>query len=105
MYLAFFTLELIDHVVAETNWYASLGLSSTHCSDGPMSKWETDSNEVKAYFGLCILIGMNMLPDLYDHWSTDEAFHYTPVPSRITRKRRPTMTTLSAEGSLAMKSA
>lgn len=86
MFLAFFTPELIDQIVVETNRYASLSLSSTHSGDGPVPKWETDSNEVKAYLGLCILMGMNKLPDLYDYWSTDEAFHYTPVASWITRK-------------------
>ena len=59
----------------------------THCGDSPVPKWETDSNEVKVYLGLCILMGMNKLPDLYDYWSTDEAFQYTPVASQITRKR------------------
>ena len=87
MFLAFFTPELIDYIVVETNRYASVCLSSTHCGDGPVHQWETDSNEVKAYLGLCILMGMNKLPDLYDYWSTGEAFHYTPVASRITRKR------------------
>ena len=87
MFLAFFTPELIDYIVVETNRYASVCLSSTHCGDGPVPQWETDSSEVKAYLGLCILMGMNKLPDLYDYWSTDEAFHYTPVASRITRKR------------------
>ena len=86
MFLAFFTPELIDYIVVQTNWYASVCLSSTHCGDGPVPQWETDSNEVKAYLGLCILMGMSKLPDLYDYWSTDEAFHYTPVASRITRK-------------------
>ena len=32
-------------------------------------------------------MGMNKLPDLYNYWSTDETFHYTPVASWITRKR------------------
>ena len=87
MFLAFFTPELIDHIVAETNRYASHCLSSTHTGDGPVPQWETDSNEVKAYLGFCILMGMNKLPDLYDYWSTDEALHYFPVASRISRKR------------------
>ena len=34
MFLAFFTPELIDHIAVETNWCASLCLSSTHCGDG-----------------------------------------------------------------------
>ena len=87
MFLAFFTPELIDYIVAETNRYASHCISSTHTGDGPVRQWETDSNEMKAYLGFCILMGMNKLPDLYDYWSTDEALHYFPVASRISRKR------------------
>ena len=87
MSLKFLTPELIDHIVVETNRYASFCLSSSHTGDGPVPQWETDSDEMKAYFGFCILMGMNKLPDLYDYWSSEEAFHYMPVASRISRKR------------------
>ena len=63
-----------------------LYLSSNHTGDGPVPHWETDSDEIKAYFGFCILMGMNKLPNLYDYWSSEEAFHYMPVVSRISRK-------------------
>ena len=79
MFLAFLTPELIDHIVLETNQYACRCLRSSHTGHGPVLQWETDRDEMKAYFGFSILMGMNKLPDLYDYWSSDEALHYIPV--------------------------
>lgn len=87
MFLALFTPQLLDHVVVETNRYATLCLSSTHEGEGPPPMWETDAEEIKAYLGFAILMGINKLPDLYDYWSTNEVFHYYPIASRIPRKR------------------
>ncbi len=87
LFLSMFTPELIDDIVQETNRYAALCLKAVHSGGGTVPTWETDGEELKAYFGFCVYMGMNRLPDLYDYWSLDEAFHYFPVASRITRKR------------------
>ena len=57
-----------------------------HSGEGLIPTWETNSEELKAYFGFSILMGMNRLPDLYDYWSVDKNLHYFPVASRIPRK-------------------
>ena len=87
IFLALFTLQLLEHIVVETNRYATLCLTSTHKGEGPPSTWETDAEEICAYLGFAILMGINKLPDLYDYWSTNELYHYFPIASRITRKR------------------
>ena len=87
LFLQLFTPELIDTIVIETNRYAVLCLEAAHSGDDPLPQWETNGDELKAYFGFSILMGMNRLPDIYDYWSLDETFHYFPVASRITRKR------------------
>ena len=43
--------------------------------------------EMKAYLGFCILMGINHLPALDDYWSTDPTRHYSPIADRITRDR------------------
>ena len=41
----------------------------------------------KSRLGFSILMGINVLPDIYDYWSLQESFHYFPIASRISRKR------------------
>ena len=43
-------------------------------------------DEVKAFIGFAILMGINELPEIRDYWSNDQ-LHYFPVASRIPRKR------------------
>ena len=87
VFLKFFTPELIDHIVHETNHYAALCLSAAANTSRPVTPWETNSDEIRAYLGFNILMGLNHLPELYDYWSLDECYHYFPIASRISRKR------------------
>ncbi len=72
--MSLFTPAHLDDIVTETNRYAALCLTTTHKGDGPPPTWETDSAEIKAYFGFTILMAFNKLPDLYDYWSVNPAF-------------------------------
>ena len=87
IFMTFFTPQLLEYIVTETNRFACQYLSATHEGEGPPPTWETNAEEMKAYLGFAILMGINRLPDLYDYWSTDEVFHYYPIASRIPRKR------------------
>ena len=52
------------------------------------SRWtQITREELQAYFGFCILMGINHLPALDDYWSTDPTLHYSGIASRITRDR------------------
>ena len=87
MFSHFCTPELVDLNVLETNRYATLCLSSVASAGRPVRSWETNAEELRAYLGFSMLMGLNCLPDLYDYWSLDECYHYFPVASRISRKR------------------
>ena len=87
VFLHFFIPQLIELIVQETNRYAALCLSSTAEAGKPVRDWKTNPEEIRAYLGFHILIGLNHLPDLYDYCSVDECYHYFPVSSRISRKR------------------
>ena len=43
--------------------------------------------EVKAYLGFFLLMGLIPLPSIYDYWSTNPIYHYSPIADRITRDR------------------
>ena len=87
LFLSIFTPQLIEYIVVETNRFASICLSATHTGDGPIPTWETNADELKAYFGFHILMGFNPLPEVRDYWSTNSFFHYFPIASRISRNR------------------
>ena len=44
-------------------------------------------DELCAYFGFMILMGIVRLPSLGDYWKKDMIYHYTPVAERISRDR------------------
>ena len=87
VFLHFFTPQLIELIVQETNHNAALCLFSTAEAGKPVRDWKTNPEEIRAYLGFHILMGLNHLPDLYDYWSVDACYHYFPVASRISRKR------------------
>lgn len=87
MFLSFFTPQLIDHIVVETNRYATACLTASHTGDGAVPEWKTNSEGIRAYLGFSVYMGINRLSELYDYWSTSDSLHYYPVASRIPRKR------------------
>lgn len=81
MFSHFFTGEIIDLLVRETNRYAAEVRAATS------SPWETNATEIRAYLGFHILMGINCLPEIRDYWSRDQKLHYAPITSRIPRDR------------------
>ena len=73
----FFNDQLL--IVEETNRYAA------QCLEGNReSTWETDVAELKAYFGIMIVMGVNKLPEIRDYWSLDSKLNNAYISSRIT---------------------
>ena len=83
MFAQFFTDELLSLIVRETNRFAAQCLEANNTS----GSWETDMEEVRAYLGLMVVMGISRLPEIRDYWSTDPKLHNTFVSSRITRNR------------------
>ena len=67
-------------IVEETNRYATQLLG-----DQPWTPLTTD--ELSAYLGFIILMGLVKLPSISEYWKRDEVFHYSPVADRISRDR------------------
>jgi len=52
------------------------------------STWsEVTTEELTAFFGFMVLMGLVPLPSLADYWSTDPTFHYARITDRISRDR------------------
>ena len=59
VFLSLLTGQLLRDIVVQTNKYAMDCLTAAHSGDGPAPQWQTDVEEIKAYFGFCILMGIN----------------------------------------------
>lgn len=76
-----FTPAVIEYVVCETNRYAE------QCLAGTNRVWTTNNQEMRAYLGFCILMGIVHEPEIRDYWSQSDLLHYSPIASRISRRR------------------
>jgi hypothetical protein len=79
-FLQFFTDELIEEIVVETIRYGNECLKDKNVS------WETNLGEIKAFFGMTIIMGFVCLPKLYDYWSTNIQLHAFSIANKISRK-------------------
>ena len=81
LFSLFFDSDLVSLIVKETNRYAEQELRGTEKS------WSTDTDEISAYMGFMILMGINRLPEIRDYWSVNENLRYAPIADRISRDR------------------
>ena len=52
------------------------------------SQWDAITvEELKAFIGFCLLMGVSRLPTIYDYWKRDPFLRYSPIADRISRKR------------------
>jgi hypothetical protein len=69
----FFNDEFLNNIVIETNRYVRHKISELQL--GPRSIWNSWSDvsvlEMKAFIGLIINMGIVLLPDLKDYWSSE----------------------------------
>ena len=81
LFSLFFDDELVGLIVNETNKYANQQLHGTDRS------WSTNADEIHAYMGFMILMGINRLPEIRDYWSANEKLRYAPIADKISRDR------------------
>ena len=68
--------------MVESNGYAA------QCKGELFQNWQAITvQELCAYMGFMILMGIVRLPRLDDYWRKDAIYHYNPVAGRITRDR------------------
>lgn len=70
-------------IVQQCNLYAQEVMS-----EEKYENWkEISTEDIEAYFGFMILMGINSLPSLEDYWKKDPVYHYAPVADCISRDR------------------
>ena len=74
----FFTKEVIQLLVEQTNLYAQ---------QNKPREWEDTTNEITAFLGLLIAMGIHGLPRFRMFWSTGPLFRVQPVADIMTRQR------------------
>ena len=77
--------DIVDDIVVETNRYALQKLSGNLQR---LAKWTAvTANELRAYFGVCIFMGINHLPCTADYWSPDEFTGNVGIQKVMTKNR------------------
>lgn len=77
----FFTNHLITMIAEQSNLYARASMG-----EEAYQKWEIiTTEEIKAYLGFFILMGLVRLPSIYDYWSTNLTYHYSRIADHISR--------------------
>ena len=67
MFELFFSDDLLDIIVEESNRYAAQVMGEER-----FREWrKITKEEVKAFFGFSILMGIDYLPSVDDYWSKD----------------------------------
>ena len=76
---------VFDLIVEETNRYARQTLTLSAAS---LAKWtDVNKRELKAYFGLCIIMGINTLPRITMNWSSNRYIGNMGVQETMTKNR------------------
>lgn len=79
----FFSADLIQLMVTESNRYAEEVMGKEK-----FALWtKITADELRAFLGFSILMGINQLPEIKDYWKVSEYFHYSPIADRIPRDR------------------
>ncbi len=83
VYHLFFTDNLREEIVEQTNRYAEQGME-----DEQYQRWKKVTvEELEAFLGFYILMAINQLPSIEDYWRRDPTTHYSPIADRMSRDR------------------
>ena len=63
--------SVVEHIASQTNLYAKEALSPVQYS----ARQDTTADEIRAFFGMNILMGLVQMPSIEDCWKTDKYFH------------------------------
>lgn len=84
----FITEELLDIITLETNNYAQQELNKRHSNKSRMKSWtNTTNNEIRAFLGVTLAMGLTQVPSLNLYWSKDKLFHNQFISSVMSRDR------------------
>jgi len=80
-----FTDEIVEKIVTESNKYARQKLA---LKPQQLENWvDTTASEMKAFLGVCIIMGLNSLPSIADYWSSDPFLGNEGIKQVMTKNR------------------
>ena len=80
LFWLFFTDDICSFITEQTNVYAQQVLGEKY------SDWEhVTVEELRAYFGFMMLMGLYPKPAITDYWRKDPFVNYAPIADRISR--------------------
>ena len=78
-----FNDSILENIVEQSNLYAQQTMGTAK-----YNTWQRITlEELKAYLGFNVLMGLVRLPEIEDYWKQDPFFHYAPIADRIPRDR------------------
>ena len=82
-FLKVFGEQTVDLIVKELNRYARQSLGN---NPPRLATWKNVSkDELKVYFGVCVIMGINQLPRIADYWKDDPFIGNTGIKQTMTR--------------------
>lgn len=87
-YMLFLSNDIIELIVEETNRYARQLLLNQNVLKSRLNSW-TDCNEdeIKRFFSIILVMGLNELPSINLYWSRDPMFHNDFIANTMSRDR------------------
>ena len=84
----FWDTHTMQVLVGETNRYARHARAKKpHLTNGGVQWYDTDEQELRAWLGLCILMGQKLTPCIRDYWKRDKFFRCAIIPKIMKRDR------------------
>ena len=84
-FLRVFGEQTVDLIVEETNRYARQSLRNNPPRLAALKN--VSEEELKAYFGVCVIMGINQLLRIVDYWKDDPFIGNTGIKQTMTRNR------------------
>ena len=78
-----FSNTILEYIVEQSNLYAQQTMGAAKYNTWQIVTLE----ELKAYLGFNLLMGLVWLPEIEDYWKQDCFFHYAPIADQISRDR------------------
>ena len=77
MFSYFFDEEVLSLIMQGTNPFAQQSLAARNST----ATWETNKEEILAYFGFMVFMGLNRLPEICDYWAKENILTSVNVSS------------------------
>ena len=79
IFYLFYTPQCFKQIEVESNSYAKEVMDPEKCES-----WKPiDEEDLKAFFGFNILMGLNQPPSIEDYWKQSPVYHYSPIADNI----------------------